>query len=383
MQKFEYDVSVTKTSSYDKSEVNVAIDRHFELLGLDTIIQPNMRVLLKPNLLMKRKPEEITTTHPLIVGGIIAHLQKIGVTDITIADSPGGPFTKSALAGIYEASGMKALAEEYNIKLNWDFGSFTRSVENGVMVKTFTLINPIQDADFIIDIAKLKTHAMTTFSGGVKNLFGTVPGLMKPEFHWRFPDKDHFCNMLLDLCSTVKPDITFVDAITSMEGNGPSGGSPRQTDMILASRSPYNVDIALCKIMDIDIATAPTIYNAVKRGLSVRNYKELNMLGDNLNCFHDYKMPEVKDVGFLDHVPKFLVKPLKPVVEKFFTSKPVIQKKNCIGCGKCAESCPAHTIEIVDKKAVIDYSKCIKCFCCHEMCPVKVIEIKRLKLFDF
>ncbi|MEG0693476.1 MAG: DUF362 domain-containing protein, partial [Oscillospiraceae bacterium] len=236
MQHFERDISVTVTKSYEKQEVISSVRRHFELLRLNDIIKPQMKVLLKPNLLMKRKPEETTTTHPAVVGGIISCLQEIGVTDITIADSPGGPYTKSALAGIYEASGMRAIAEEYDVKLNWDFGSFEREVNGGVMVKNFTLINPLKAADFIIDIAKLKTHAMTTLSGGVKNLFGTVPGLMKPEFHWRFPEKDNFCNMLLDLCSTVNPDVTFIDAIVSMEGNGPSGGTSKNTNMILASR---------------------------------------------------------------------------------------------------------------------------------------------------
>ncbi|MFZ2539928.1 MAG: DUF362 domain-containing protein [Oscillospiraceae bacterium] len=383
MQYFERDVSITSTKSYDKDEVISSIRRHFELLKLHELIKPEMKVLLKPNLLMKRRPEETTTTHPVVVGGIIACLKEIGVTNITIADSPGGPYTKSALTGIYEASGMRAIAEEYNVQLNWDFDSFEQTVDNGVMVKSFTLINPVKDADFIIDIAKLKTHAMTTLSGGVKNLFGTVPGLMKPEFHWRFPEKDNFCNMLLDLCSTVKPDVTFVDAIVSMEGNGPSGGTPKNTDMILASRSAYNMDIVLCKVIGIKVSDAPTVYNAIKRGLSVSGFSMLNIIGDNIKCFDDYKIPQVRSLGFYDVMPKFLIKPIRPIMDRFLSSKPVIQKKKCIGCAKCSESCPADTISIIDKKAIIDYSKCIKCFCCHEMCPVKAIEIKRLKMFDF
>lgn len=383
MQDFERTISVTSTKSYDKTEVTAAVRRHFELLKLDKIIKPQMKVLLKPNLLMKRKPEEITTTHPAVVGGIIACLQELGVTDITIADSPGGPYTKVALSGIYEASGMNAIAEEYHVKLNFDFKSFEKTVDDSVMVKSFTLINPVKNADFIIDIAKLKTHAMTTLSGGVKNMFGTVPGLMKPEFHWRFPEKDNFCNMLLDLCTTVKPDLTFVDAIVSMEGNGPSGGTPKNTGMLLASYSPYNMDVALCKVIGAKTADVPTVTNAISRKLCVEDFSMLSVVGDVMNCFHDYKMPEGKSLGFYDALPIFLAKPLKPFIERFLTSKPVIQKRKCIGCGKCAESCPANTIAILEKKAVIDYSNCIKCFCCHEMCPVKAIEIKRLKLFDF
>jgi len=102
-------VSITKTTSYNQDEVTLSIKRHFGLLHLNEIITPEMKVLLKPNLLMKRKPEEITTTHPAVIAGIIICLKELGVNDIVIADSPGGPYTKQALKGIYEVSGMKAL----------------------------------------------------------------------------------------------------------------------------------------------------------------------------------------------------------------------------------------------------------------------------------
>lgn len=376
------EISVTTNKTYNKDEIISSVRRHFDLLSLNELIKPQMRVLIKPNLLLKRKPEEATTTHPLLIGGIIASLKELGVTDITIADSPGGPYTSGALSGIYEASGMKAIAEEYSVKLNFDFSSFERATQNGVMVKSFTLIRPVEHADFIINAAKLKTHAMTMLSGGVKNIFGTVPGLMKPEFHWRFPEKEGFCNMLLDLCETVKPNVTFVDAIVSMEGNGPSGGTPKCTQMLIASKSPYNLDVALCKVMGLDTNNVATVKSSIERELSVKLFSELNIIGDKLNCFDDFKIPKAKSFGFYDAMPKFLVKPLTPIIEKYFVSKPVIVNKKCIGCGKCKESCPAETIEILKKKAVIDYSKCIKCFCCHEMCPVKAIEIKRLKLFN-
>jgi len=376
-------ISITNTKTYEQEEVTKSIREHFKLLGLHQEIKPEMRILLKPNLLMKRTPEEITTTHPSVIIGIIICLKELGVTDITLADSPGGPYTKQALKGIYSATGMTKLTQDYDIKLNSDFGSFERKCENGLQVKRFTLINPVKDADYIIDIAKLKTHSMTTISGGVKNLFGTVPGLLKPEFHFRFPDKNDFANMLIDLCETVNPNVTFVDAIISMEGDGPSGGEPRETELILASKCPYSLDVCLCHIVDLPVENVPMVANSIKRGLCKGDISEMNLIGDPLPKFADFKKPNVTGIEFLQKAPPFLRKLLTPVANRLLTSKPVIVKKGCIGCGKCAESCPAHTIDIVNKKAVIAYKDCIKCFCCHEMCPVKAIDIKRFRLFDF
>ena len=49
----------------------------------------------------------------------------------------------------------------------------------------------------------------------------------------------------------------------------------------------------------------------------------------------------------------------------------------CVGCGRCAESCPKHLIEIKERKAVIKRAGCISCFCCQEMCPAHAIEAKK------
>lgn len=373
----EKTISVTRTDSYDQNIVTQAVRRHFQLLRLSEKIRPDMKVLIKPNLLMKRKPEEATTTHPSLLIGMIHCLKELGVEKITIADSPGGPYTKLALDPIYTATGMKEAAKA-GAELNYNFGSFERKNEKGVFVKSFTLIQPVEDADFIIDAAKLKTHGMTMLSGAVKNLFGTVPGLMKPEFHWRFPNRENFCGMLLDLCETVRPDVVFVDGILAMEGDGPSGGTPRKTGMLLASCNPYEMDYLLCKILSIPPKEVGTVHLAMKRGLCTGKLEELELLGDPPLYFGDFQLPKSKSIDFNEHTPALL----RGLTKKLLVSKPVIEKDKCIGCGKCAESCPASTIRVTQRKAEIDYKQCIHCFCCHEMCPVKAIEIKRFRLFN-
>lgn len=372
-------VSITNTKTYDFDTVYAAMQTHFARLGVANELKPGMRVMIKPNLILKRTPEEATTTHPAVVEAVIRCLQALGITDITLTDSPGGPYTEIALKGIYEASGMADVARRTGVKLNFDTGTFNRERAENKLVHNFTLINPVQNADYIIDIAKVKTHGMTMLSGGVKNLFGTIPGLMKPEFHWRFPDKSQFCEMLVDLCETVHPDLVIADGITAMEGDGPTGGTPKQVDMLLASKSPYALDLVLCRIIGLKFEDVYTAQHAIERGLCPANYEELELIGDEVNQVSDYKMPKSKSVSFTDRVPKFV----QPLVDKMLTSKPVIRKKSCVGCGKCAESCPAKTIKIVERKAQINYKDCIRCYCCHEMCPVKAIDIKRFKLFDW
>ena len=54
-----------------------------------------------------------------------------------------------------------------------------------------------------------------------------------------------------------------------------------------------------------------------------------------------------------------------------------VLKDKCIGCGKCARSCPTDAIEMVDKKPVIDADKCILCGACVEACPVDALELDK------
>ena len=51
--------------------------------------------------------------------------------------------------------------------------------------------------------------------------------------------------------------------------------------------------------------------------------------------------------------------------------------RDCIGCGKCAESCPQHTIAIEQRKARIAYRECIRCYCCHELCPHQAVALRK------
>ena len=378
-------VSLSKTESYDLPQMLEAVRRHLDLL--DFRIDPGSKVVVKPNLIMRCRPDRTATTNPVVVEAVIRSIQAMGVSDITIADSPGGLYTPQVLAANYEQTGMKAVAERCGVALNLSCGSRTVRYEEGRLCRAFDLIDPIAGADVVINLCKLKTHCMTTLSCGIKNLFGCIPGLLKPQLHYRFPDGRQFAQMLVDLSLLVRPSLTLVDAVDAMEGAGPTGGSRRHIGLTAAAVGDglYALDLMMAHLIGLGPEQVPMLADAVERGLCPARWEQIELTGDPdaLSCaVTDFVMPASKTLDFTGNVPRPLAGLIRRL-EPRLAPRPQVRGKDCVGCGRCAESCPAKTIVLENRRAKIDLSSCIHCFCCHEMCPVKAIDIKTTRIFRF
>lgn len=108
----EYPIAFAGAEDYTPEIIFPALTRAVEASGFTREMVAGRRVLLKPNLLMKRRPEEATTTHPLVVEAAARLLLDWGAGEVTIADSPGGPYTRPLLHSIYETCGMTAAARQ-------------------------------------------------------------------------------------------------------------------------------------------------------------------------------------------------------------------------------------------------------------------------------
>lgn len=363
-------------ANYDQQTVDAAVERLFCQLPAAQALA-GKRVLLKPNLLAKHAPERAVTTHPALVRAVIRAVRRRGAASITVADSPGGVYNPGILRSIYKVSGLTDVCREEGAALYTDCKS--REVPaKGQVVKQFTLLEPVLDCDVIINLPKLKTHMMTGLSAATKNLFGCIPGLQKAEWHMRFPDKERFGGMLVDLLCTVKPGFAILDGILAQEGDGPAGGTPRMVGIVAAAEDHLQMDLALCHMLGIRPKDVPYLNAAISRGLCPEQFDPACARGEGQLCrpIPGYRLPSSwGSVDFADKAPR-AVRWAVPAVERLLAPRPVINKSRCIGCGKCAEICPQHTIT-VQGKAHIHAAKCIRCFCCHEMCPVKAIDTRR------
>ena len=364
-------VSLVCCDDYGLSDVKEGLRRSVTNLGgFEPYVGKGEKVLLKVNLLMKKTPEEATTTHPAFVQALAELLLEYGAK-VLIADSPGGLFTASMLKGVYKATGMEAVAAATGAELNWNVGSVEKKVTDGLLLKKFTATDYLNDVDKVISVSKLKTHGMMTFTGAVKNMFGIVPGVKKAEYHMNMPKHDDFANALIDICLCANPVLSFMDGIVGMEGAGPSAGEPRKIGCILSSDSPYHLDKAAVGIINLNQTQVPTIAQSVKRGLCTGDLSDIDFVDGKISDFfvEDYVAPKATDL-----LPK-LPRPIMWFLLRFLQPRPVFDKKECSGCADCARLCPAKIIEMRDNRPVAKLSECIRCFCCQELCPKKAVSI--------
>ncbi|WP_425449301.1 DUF362 domain-containing protein [Dethiothermospora halolimnae] len=369
-------VSLVKCEDYEYSLVKESILTSFENIGgIEKYINKGDKVLLKLNLLMRKRPEEATTTHPVFTKALAEVLIEYGAK-VIIGDSPGGPFNTRMLKSIYKGCGIEDIKEELDIELNYNTNSMEVKNEEGKILKKLTVVEMLKDVDKVISVSKLKTHGMAMFTGAVKNMFGIIPGVLKAEYHFKMPDIDNFSQALVDICLYGKPVLSFMDGIVGMEGAGPSAGDPRKIGAVIASTSPYHLDVVATSIINLEPTKVPTIKRTVEMGLCKGNLEDINLLGDNIKDFKikDFKIPPIRTVHMVkENTPKIIRK----ISDKLLKPRPIFIHDDCIGCGDCKESCPPKVIDMVDNRPEVNLDECIRCFCCQELCPKKAVEIYR------
>ncbi len=373
-------VAVVGCPDYTKENVRAALAKALSEVGGLSFVTPGMKIAIKANLVSHMKPERAATTHPVLLSVLTSMLVERGAT-VIIGDSPGGLYNSAFVGHVYSATGMHEI-ESFGGKLNYDFGVSSAEYPDAKQLKSFSYTSYLDGADVIINFCKLKSHGMMGMSCAVKNMFGVIPGTMKPEYHYRFPNHADFADMLVDINEYFKPKLRLCicDAVVGMEGNGPTAGEPRQIGAILASESPYSLDLAASKLIGVTKDNVPTLESAYLRGLAPASAEEIDISeGYNTFALDDFKnITTHTSLEFRNLMGGGRVGNLfGSVVKLLLRSKPKVYKKLCIGCGVCKNICPPKAIATKNGKAVINRHDCIRCFCCQEFCPVGAMKVKR------
>ena len=387
-------VVILPCESYEEEKIYSLLKTGIqELGGLSSLIGKEEKILLKPNLLKKAEVEKAVITHPVVVGAFARILREEGYKNIVLADSCGHGTTRQVIQG----TGMDTYLKKYDIPAI----DYTKGIHvdnpSGIQAKEFILPQELLEADCVISLSKMKTHALERITGAVKNSYGFVYGKNKAIGHTKYPSADSFARMLIDLNQYVKPRLYVMDGIVAMEGNGPGSGDPVNMNVILLSTDPVALDSVFARLVHLKPEMVPTNYHGEKMGLGTCKAEnmELILVREVPEMFFDESGLEIKEISMEELVfqygnPGFNVDRIQVRSNvwtrlaralNIFQKKPYIEEDKCVRCGICVNSCPVPGKAVDFRKGknnppVYDYKKCIRCFCCQEMCPKKAIKVK-------
>ncbi len=367
-------VFVADCSSYDISKIKKILREGLEVLEIDPrLFFAGKSCVLKPNLLIPKKPEKGVTTHPVIIQALAEIVLEKGAKKLTIGDTPGGPFNRPYLKTLYKTTQMEKAAQASGAQLNYSLEKVDTSFPAGKVIKRVGLAGFIKNCDVLINVAKMKTHGLTRMTGGVKNLFGALPGMQKTEYHMKMNEITHFSTLLVDIARLLNPALTVIDGVEGMEGNGPSSGTKKKAGKIVMARNVFAADVVMARIMGMDPSHVPTIRVAENLNLPAKS-SDVEIIG-NLGK-EKFLIPQGKReiTLFSGLIPKKWV----PRIHNILQPVPKFDREKCVGCGICAKHCPPKVISGTEEKnPKIDLDGCIRCFCCQELCPYEAISIYR------
>ncbi len=365
-------VTLVRCSGYEAPEVRGALRKTLELLGgLERIIRPGSRVFVKINHLSPSSaPERAILTHPIFTREVVRLLRELDCVVTVgddIQDDDRSGFSLSGYRDLCRETGARLI----NVK---EEGFVEIPCPGGEVLDKVRFSRAALEAEAVVNLPKLKTHAFTGFTGAVKNVYGLVPLGDRLRYHRQFPRIDQFSRMLLDVFCCLPRGLTIMDGIVGMEGLGPASGTPRALGMVLAGCDAVALDTVSCAAVGIRPDDILTTRFARERGLGAGRLADIDILGETLAAVRvrDFKSPTV----VLGALRRRSSSSIYAFIQSRMGFRPAVDRRRCTGCGECRRICPAGAVSFPDGLSEIVTPRCIQCLCCHEVCRDGAIRLR-------
>jgi len=354
-------------------------------------------VLLKPNLNSNMNALTGNTTDLRLMAAVLEYLREAGHGNVMIGEGTNSGFYRSninvisrlmvdRLAAYYGAS-VKDL--NYSEQVQIEF-------ENGIKAG---VARECVEAAMLINMPKVKTHFENGMSVCLKNLMGCLVGQEnKKKVH------QSLAANIVNINRALKPHLHIADGLISMEGLGPTRGTPVNTGFIMIGTDPYLIDLACSRIARYDFRKVRTLKLAEERGLLTAEHQRV-VDGLKLETIaRTFKPPVANPFAAFVHSPKRQKYFLAVRNTRFFTYLAstrafgyllfrtglrqdnfipsemkfegfVFRAEKCkTGCTRCGDYCPVGLD--LPKQINEPGSGCIGCQYCFLVCPTRAIEFK-------
>lgn len=297
-----------------------------ELAGIDKVLDPSAKTILKDNITWHHVFPGVNTT-PWQLEGTILALKNAGFDDLaavhnhTVVTLPEKGEEELKFKPIYEKFNIPVLFNFKEEHMKW--------VEYKPKFKTLALhkIFPkgIRIPDYfagknIVHLPTVKTHSYTTYTGALKNAFG---GLLNYRRHYTHTWIHETLVDLLAIGKEIHPGMfATMDGTTVGSGPGPRTVVPHDKHVILAAADQVAIDSVAARLMGFDWKKLPCIALSHEYNLGIGDPAEIEIIGDTdaVNENWNFKV----GVNLATGVGRMLWHtPLKHI-QKFFFHTPLV-----------------------------------------------------------
>lgn len=253
-------VCVARADSYEV-DLEPILRAALSEVGVSPAAVAGKRILLKPNLVETSTGAAHINTHPEVVRATAKALLALGAASVRIGEGPG--HRRDTILVLEESGLAEVLVDEKLrfVDLNRQPGFAVANAGKRSGLVRLTLPAVLAEVDWIVSLAKLKTHHWAGVTLAMKNLFGLMPGS-----YYGWPKNVlHYAGLepsILDINATVRPQLAIVDGIVGMEGDGPIMGTAKRAGVLVVGTNLTAVDATAARIMGIEPERIPYLATA-------------------------------------------------------------------------------------------------------------------------
>jgi len=254
------------------------------------------RVIIKPNNVLIDR--QLAATHADSLEGILEFLKSIGITEnVMIAESAANGATFDG----FENYKYFDLQKRYPVKLvDLDqegyelIHVFDEKDFRPHPIRTSSLI--LDPDSYVISAAKLKTHDRVLATLSLKNIVFGAP-VKDPGYSWtkdRKPgtqsDKSigHGSGIrginynTFSMAKLLHPDLSVIEGLEGMEGNGPNWGTPVDHRICIAGTDWLASDRVAIELMGIDFSNVGYLNYCADAGMGEGDLDKIEIIGEPL-----------------------------------------------------------------------------------------------------
>lgn len=276
------------------------------------------KVLLKPNAARIGPSKSGLCTNPEVIKGVINFFHEKGAQKVFVGDSPiFGVDQWEALLN----SGIKETCEQNGaVCVNLDEYSYDKlEIPGGIILDNIKITSFLREVDIVVSMPVMKTHFYTGATLSIKNMKGCLYKKEKSKLHRIFkepPDISKGLTLdygLADMVTVLWPQYVIIDGTVCMEGFGPGVGTPKNMDLVLASKNPLAADLVAARLM----------------GMGWESIKHLNLILENSNI----KLEDIAVVpeNYMEFSQTFEL-PSKDKLQADYPNIMMVEKGTCSAC---------------------------------------------------